>query len=121
MSTANGRMNIFSLLFRRAPNRVFLSILLDAMSGVAYAMIIPLVLKSIDAGIDSFASEDAGVVTFLGLEVSNHWYAAMFAAAVVFILATKTTSRILRSCASACTSGWCMRRWPRWRRPGRAG
>jgi putative pyoverdin transport system ATP-binding/permease protein len=95
MSTANGRMNIFSLLFRRAPNRVFLSILLDAMSGVAYAMIIPLVLKSIDAGIDSFASEDAGVVTFLGLEVSNHWYAAMFAAAVVFILATKTTSRIL--------------------------
>jgi putative ATP-binding cassette transporter len=95
MSTAKGRVNLFSLLFRRASNRVFLSVLLDAMSGIAYAMIIPLVLKSIDAGIDSFASVDAGVVSFLGLEVSNHWYALMFVAAVVFILATKTTSRIL--------------------------
>lgn len=95
MSTANGRMNIFSLLFRRAPNRVFLSILLDAMSGIAYAMIIPLVLKSIDARNDGFASEDAGVVTFLGLKVSNHWYALLFVVAVVFILATKTTSRVL--------------------------
>lgn len=95
MSAATGRMNIFSLLFRRAPNRVFLSILLDAMSGIAYAMIIPLVLKAIDAGDDSFASVDASVVTFLGLEVSNHWYALMFVGAVAFLLATKTTSRIL--------------------------
>ncbi|HEX8115464.1 MAG TPA: cyclic peptide export ABC transporter [Kofleriaceae bacterium] len=95
MSTANRRMNIFTLLFRRAPNRVFLSILLDAMGGVAYAMIIPLVLKSIDARNDGLASVDADVVTFLGLEVSNHWYALMFMAAAVLLLATKTTARIL--------------------------
>jgi putative pyoverdin transport system ATP-binding/permease protein len=105
MSTANRRMNLFSLLFRRAPNRVFLSILLDAMSGVAYSMIIPLVLKSIDGGNDSFASVDIDVATFLGLEVANHWYALMFMVAVVFILATKTTSRVLMErVASAVTA-----------------
>jgi putative ATP-binding cassette transporter len=88
-------MNTFSLLFRHAPNRVFLSIVLDALSGVAYSMIIPLVLKSIDARNDGFASVDTDVSTFLGLEVSNRGYAVMFVLTATFILATKTLSRVL--------------------------
>lgn len=95
MSIESSRMNIFSLLFRRAPNRVFATILLDALSGIAFAMIIPLVLGSIRIGENGISTVDSATVTFMSIEVSNHEYALLFVGVVIFILATKTTSRLL--------------------------
>lgn len=95
MNVNQQQMNIFSMLFRHAPNRVFLTILLDALSGMAFAMIIPLVLGAISSGDNSFRTIEAGAATIFGFEVSNERYAFMFFAAVLFILAAKTTSRIL--------------------------
>ncbi len=95
MSIGQQQMNIFSMLFRRAPNRVFLTILLDALSGMAFAMIIPLVLGAISSGDEGFRTIEPGAATVFGLEVSHERYALMFFATVLFILAAKTTSRIL--------------------------
>lgn len=95
MNATGKDMNIFSMLFRRAPNRVFLTILLDALSGMAFAMIIPLVLGAISSGDAGFATVESEAATVFGFEVSNERYALMFFSAVLFILAAKTTSRIL--------------------------
>ena len=86
--------NIFGLLFHRAPNLVFLTIFLDAISGMAYAMIIPLVIGSIDLGGKEFAEVHLSSDTFLTFEVSRYEYAKLFLFIVLFILIAKAISRI---------------------------
>jgi putative ATP-binding cassette transporter len=83
-------VSVVNLLFRQAPNRVFLSIMLDAIAGMAYAMIIPLVLGSMRV-------DDGAVMPFtvLGFEVANHRYALMFVTVVIFILGTSAISKII--------------------------
>jgi len=95
MKDPHGRLNIFNLLFQQAPNRVFLTIVLDALSGIAYAMLIPLVLGSISTGDGALQIESEQPQTFLGFEVLNHQYAALFVLAVFLILLTKGISQFL--------------------------
>lgn len=90
-------MKLFEAFGRKAPNRVFLSILLGALAGVSYAMLIPLVLSALkpdDAGL-RLAVPDT--VTVLGWEVSNYRFAALFLITCAFILAARSFSQIILS------------------------
>lgn len=91
----SGRINLFGLLFRQAPNRMFVAILLDTFHGIAYAAIIPLVLGSVQASLSQFPAQEVSPVTFLWFEVAHQRYAALFAAMVVLILIARATSRML--------------------------
>jgi putative ATP-binding cassette transporter len=104
MSVMGSGSNVFGLLFQRAPNRVFLVILLDALSGLLAASIIPLILGSISnledarpsaSAIPQFETVESATMTFLSFEVANYQYAILFLSVVGLILLTKGTSRIL--------------------------
>jgi putative ATP-binding cassette transporter len=88
-------MKLFSLFTDKAPNKVFFSIVLGAMAGICYSFLIPLVLNSIG---DNGYGETAAIKEahqFLGFEVSNYNFAALFITACAFILVFRTLSQIL--------------------------
>ncbi len=88
-------MNLFSEFSRKAPNKVFLSIVLGGLSGVFYSLLIPLVLsvlKEGDARLDTIATAPT---QFLSLEIANAPFAIVFALVCVFILVTRTLSQVM--------------------------
>lgn len=87
-------MKIFDSFIKRAPNKMFLSILLGALSGVSYALLIPLVMASFPKDY-SLPTVDTQQTLVLGFEVSNYYFAKLFLLTCVFILVTKTASQVL--------------------------
>lgn len=88
-------MKLLGTFAKRAPNRVFLSILLGALAGVCYALIIPLVLNAIDPSKDQFAKVDPDIAVFLIWQVSNYRYAVLFTLVCVLILIARTASQVI--------------------------
>lgn len=86
---------LFGFLSRAAPNRVFLSIVLGALAGLAYALIIPLVTQAIATYASSEAQPMSGRAELFGFEISAPRYAAVFLALCGFILAARTGSAVL--------------------------
>lgn len=87
-------MTLFDAFTRKAPNQVFLSIVLGALAGICYALLIPLVLNSVAPDGDRFASAGAELYTFLGFEVAQYRFAGAFLATCVFILLARSVSQI---------------------------
>lgn len=88
-------MKLLGTFASRAPNRVFLSILLGALAGVCYALIIPLVLDAINPAKDQFAKVDPDIAVFFIWQVSNYRYALLFALVCLFILVARTASQVI--------------------------
>ncbi|QNH16235.1 cyclic peptide export ABC transporter [Xanthomonas sp. SS] len=88
-------MKLLGTFARRAPNRVFLSIVLGALAGVSYALIIPLVLSAIDPGKDRFAKVDPDIAVFFVWQVSNYRYAVLFVLVCLLILVARTASQVI--------------------------
>ncbi len=87
-------MKIFSSFSERAPNRMFLAVVLGAIAGISYAGIIPLVLNALsDPGEFSAVSSQTGYV--FGWEITNFGFAAVFAALCLLILVARTTSQVI--------------------------
>lgn len=95
-------MNLFSLIIARAPNKVFVAILAGILSGIAYSLLIPLVLLSLDNE-TSLEAEGARAV-WLGIDVTNPLTAATFAAAVLFVWASRTCVDVVMSGVSMETA-----------------
>jgi len=87
-------MTLFDAFTRKAPNQVFLSIVLGALAGICYALLIPLVLNSVAPDGDRFASAGAEPYIFLGFEVAQYRFAGAFLATCVFILLARSVSQI---------------------------
>jgi putative pyoverdin transport system ATP-binding/permease protein len=87
-------VELFGLFTDRSPNKVFLSILLGALAGIAYASLIPIVLASLGSTSDGERSI-ARVHTILSFKVSNYPFACVFAFVCLFILATRALSQVL--------------------------
>jgi putative ATP-binding cassette transporter len=89
-------MNLFSEFSRKAPNRVFISILLGALSGISYALLIPLILNVLKEG-DPRLTEisSGGPVRLFGLDVANAPFAMIYLGACLFILFGRTLSQVL--------------------------
>lgn len=84
-------MNLYSSLARTAPNRVFFSMLVGALSGVLYALLIPLMMASLQG--EPHEPERAPAV-LLGIEVSHAPMALAFLSAIVAILLARTWSEV---------------------------
>ncbi|MDO8052398.1 cyclic peptide export ABC transporter [Janthinobacterium sp. SUN211] len=82
-------MNLFSLLAKNAPNKVFFSIIVGILSGVVYSLLIPLVMASLDGG-DALEGAGSGRALWFGMEITNPSMALIFTAALLFIWASRT-------------------------------
>ncbi|MDL5364780.1 cyclic peptide export ABC transporter [Xanthomonas sp. NCPPB 2654] len=90
-------MNMFAEFSRKAPNKVFLSIVLGGLSGVCYSLLIPLILSVLKPG-DTRLDEIAAAPTRLfSLEIANAPFALIFIAVCVFILVSRTLSQVMLS------------------------
>jgi len=90
-------MNMFAEFSRKAPNKVFLSIVLGGLSGVCYSLLIPLilsVLKPGDARLDEIATSPTRVFS---LEIANAPFALIFITVCLFILVSRTLSQVMLS------------------------
>ncbi|HEY0684525.1 MAG TPA: cyclic peptide export ABC transporter [Steroidobacter sp.] len=87
-------MKLFSILAKHAPNKVFFAIVAGALSGVAYALLIPLVMYSLPSEDGSFKVLPSEPRYFFNLEVSNPTMALVFAIAVLFIWLSRTWSEV---------------------------
>ncbi len=88
-------MNIFSALSAKAPNKVFASIILGMLAGIAYSLMIPIVVSSLSNNPDEFAFVNTEIRTFFSLEVDNYEIAKIFLINCVFILLARTVSQII--------------------------
>ncbi len=88
-------MSLFGQFSIRAPNRVFISILLGGLSGISYSLLIPLVLSVIKDGDRRFDEIAAAPTTLFSLEISNAPFAVVFALVCLFILFARTASQIM--------------------------
>ncbi|MFB9037008.1 cyclic peptide export ABC transporter [Xanthomonas arboricola] len=85
-------MKLFELFIHRAPNRIFLSILFGALSGVCYSLLIPLVQVGIGGAEGAASGADTHV--FLGVEVHQHKLAMVFFALCACVLFLRSFSQI---------------------------
>lgn len=85
-------MKLFDLFIQRAPNRIFLSILLGALSGICYSLLIPLVQVGINGLGDAATDSDKAV--FLGFEIYQYKLALLFFGICLFVLITRSISQV---------------------------
>lgn len=87
-------MNMYSLLARSGPNRIFLSLVVGALSGIMYSLLIPMVtstLQSSDADAEKVPTLPFVLWRFV---IESPAMAAAFAIACVTILITRTWSEV---------------------------
>src|SRR5471032_351590 len=81
---------------RRAPNQVFLSIVLGAIAGLAYAGLIPTLLLALAAPEPMTVADMANEPFYaFGLEIENYHAAALFLTLCLIIWTSRTLSQIL--------------------------
>src|SRR5215217_1141054 len=90
-------MNLLRLFTDKSPNKVFLSMLLGAVAGIGYSLLIPLVLVSIAPGSGKEGLGTNMVRPFLWMEVSNYKFALLFVSICVLVLFCRTISHTLLS------------------------
>ena len=88
-------MKLFDAFTKKAPNKVFLSIVLGALSGVSYSMLIPLVITSLEPASPGLESQSTDPYLFLSFEVSNHQFAGLFLFTCMLILIARSLSQII--------------------------
>jgi putative pyoverdin transport system ATP-binding/permease protein len=90
------RTGLFSFLSKSAPDKVFISILLGVLAGLAYTLVIPLVTQSIElTGVAELRPATDEPFEWLGFEISKPRYAMAFLLLCGFILAARTASSVL--------------------------
>jgi putative ATP-binding cassette transporter len=88
-------MNLLGSFAARAPNKVFVSIILGALAGMSYSLIIPLVLSVLDPDKGRFSPVESEIGVFLSWQISNYRSALLFAGVCLFILVARTTSQVI--------------------------
>ncbi|MBD1581828.1 cyclic peptide export ABC transporter [Pseudoalteromonas sp. S16_S37] len=88
-------MKLFDAFSRQAPNKVFFSILLGALSGICYALLIPIVLSAISEDPASVVEYESTIRTVFSYDVSDYKVATLFLIVCVFILVTRTLSQVI--------------------------
>jgi putative pyoverdin transport system ATP-binding/permease protein len=89
------RIGIMSGFGRFAPNRVFFSVLLGALSGCLYALAIPIILSSLRAPDEGLSYAGEVATRIAGIEVSHARLAGFFILLCVLILITRALTVII--------------------------
>jgi putative ATP-binding cassette transporter len=88
-------MSMFSTLSRKAPDRVFLGILLGAFSGVVYSLLIPLLMGALQPGDPRFEVASTAPTYLYKLEIANAPIALLFGVACILIVVCRTLSQVV--------------------------
>lgn len=88
-------MNLFAEFSRKAPNKVFVSIVLGGLSGVCYSLLIPLVMSVLKEGDARFDEIVTAPTRVLSLEVANAPFALVFTLVCLCILFIRTLSQVM--------------------------
>uniref|UniRef100_A0A486XPU0 PvdE, pyoverdine ABC export system, fused ATPase and permease components n=1 Tax=Rheinheimera sp. BAL341 TaxID=1708203 RepID=A0A486XPU0_9GAMM len=93
----NSPLELMSLLNNTAPNRVFIAILFGCLAGICYALVIPIILLSLQQTESRFlaAEEEVNYWLFGVFEVSTPKLALFFFSVCVGIMIFRTVSRTL--------------------------
>lgn len=89
-------MKLFNILIDEAPLKVVLSLLLGILTGIGYALLIPLVMSSLETSGD-FPALNQGNIWFFSFEVSHFRFAALFFLSCIVIIVARTCSQLLLS------------------------
>jgi putative pyoverdin transport system ATP-binding/permease protein len=88
-------LKLFGSFAQKAPNKVFVSVVLGALAGMSYSLIIPLVTAVLEPERGQFLPAESEVGVFLSWQISNVKYATFFAAVCLFILVARTASQVI--------------------------
>lgn len=96
-STVNSPTRLFRLLSAAAPSKVFLCIALGSLAGLAYAMIVPLILLSLQPSLSRIMQPEFETSYWLlgRFEVSSPTQAFFFFSIILFILFCRVMSETL--------------------------
>jgi putative ATP-binding cassette transporter len=87
-------MNLFQLFSKHAPNRVFIGVILGALSGIAYSIMIPVLMLSLSPTV-GHAPENNHPIQFYGVDILHYKVAVFFLGLCLFILIARTSSQIV--------------------------
>lgn len=88
-------MSLLQLFSKHSPNKVFLAVFLGAASGIAYALLIPVVMISISVPYDRLSTQGDQVYRIFGIDVAHPKSAALFLILCLLILVMRTFSQVL--------------------------
>ena len=88
-------MKLFNSFTKAAPNKVFLSLVLGALAGVLYSMLIPLVLSSIGGSQDTLSHIESDSVYIWDFEISQYKLAMFYLSVCLLILVIRSLSEII--------------------------
>lgn len=103
-------MRLFNILIDEAPLKVVLSLLLGILTGIGYALLIPLVMSSLETSGD-FPALNQGNVWFFSFEVSHSRFAALFFLSCIVIIVARTYSQLLLSWVAIDASSQLRRKY----------
>lgn len=86
-------MKLFDAFIHRSPNKLFAAIVFGSLAGVAYSLLIPIVLNSLTED-SQFLTADASNAIIAGIEIANLNFAAAFLFICVFIFLARTFAQI---------------------------
>ncbi|PCK05303.1 MAG: cyclic peptide transporter [Alteromonadaceae bacterium] len=87
-------MKLLKLFSSFAPNKVFLAILAGAISGIAYALLIPVMMTALTVVPNGLSASSEQAYQVLGIEVAHPKFAAMFLILCIVILVTRSFSQV---------------------------
>lgn len=88
-------MNVLGSFSRKAPNKVFISVILGALAGAGYSLIIPIVLGALNPDLERFPAQESEIGFFLSWQISHYRYALFFVFVCLFILVARTASQVI--------------------------
>lgn len=88
-------MGFLYLLSAKAPNRFFLAVLLGALAGVLYSLLIPVILSSVTPADPNFVVFNDDVRTVFGIKISNFAMATLFFGTCLGIIFASSFSEII--------------------------
>ncbi|MQL46727.1 cyclic peptide export ABC transporter [Photorhabdus khanii] len=88
-------MKLIDIFNELAPNKLFLSLLLGIISGICYALLIPVLLNSFTIEHSHLEVVNEQNYTIAGFEVSDAKFALLFVGLCLFVFLTRTLSQII--------------------------
>lgn len=86
---------MFSTLSKKAPNSIFIGILLGALSGVVYSLLIPILTGALQPVEGHLALAPLAPARLFGVEIANAPIALLFGVACLIIVACRAMSQVL--------------------------
>lgn len=89
-------MKLFEILSRKSPNKVAASLTAGLIAGVAYAMLIPIILSALEEPVDRMLQPiDFEPFRFLNVEISEHRFALFFVVVCLTVLIFRSASQLM--------------------------